>query len=166
MTEVVRHVTTAALPGILGDLVALDAELFGVEAWDTAAWSDLLTTPGRRLTVVEEPGLRAYALTGVVGDFVDLLRIGVAPTARRRGLAGVLLADAVDAARTEGADRMLLEVSEANAGACAFYDQAGFIRIDRRPGYYRDGHAALVLQINLGVDRTPADAHPQGRMDP
>lgn len=166
MTGVVRHVTTAALPDVLGDLVALDADLFGVEAWDAAAWSDLLTTPGRRLAVVEESGLRAYALTGLVGDFVDLLRIGVAPASRRRGLAAVLLADAVDAARTDGADRMLLEVSEANAGACAFYAQAGFVRIDRRPGYYRDGTAALVLQLDLSSNLTPGDDHPQGRMDP
>ena len=49
------------------------------------------------------------------------------------------------AARADGAERMLLEVSAANAAAVAFYDAQGFARIDVRRRYYRDGSDALVL---------------------
>lgn len=159
----------AVPPEVLGDvlvgLVSLDADLFGAEAWDAVAWRGLVDTSGRRLTMVEDGDVVvAYALVGVVGDFAELLRFGVAPAQRRRGLAGALLAAAVSAARTGGAERMLLEVSEANAAARAFYDRAGFVPIDRRPGYYRDGTAALVLQLDL----TPTSVrdHLQGRMEP
>ena len=41
---------------------------------------------------------------------------------------------------------MLLEVAESNAAARAFYAKAGFVEIHRRPNYYRDGSAALVLE--------------------
>ena len=162
-----RTVRPDVLDDVFPALVALDADLFGAEAWDAAGWQGLVGTPGRRLTVVEDAGvLVAYALVGLVGDFAELLRIGVAPAARRRGLAAGLLAAAVDVARADGADRMLLEVSEANDGARALYESVGFAPIDRRPAYYRDGTAALVLQLDLSSDLTPADDHPQGRMDP
>ena len=36
-----------------------------------------------------------------------------------------------------GADRLLLEVRENNAGAIGFYAAHGFVEIDRRPRYYR-----------------------------
>jgi ribosomal-protein-alanine N-acetyltransferase len=57
------------------------------------------------------------------------------------------------AARSDGATRMLLEVSAGNAAALAFYAAEGFTRIDRRPRYYLDGTDALVLQGSVG---TPA----------
>lgn len=162
-----REVPAEALEGLLPALVTLDADLFGAEAWSATTWQGLIGTPGRRLTVHEDAGvLVAYALVGLVGDFAELLRIGVAPAARRRGLAAGLLAAAVEVARADGADRMLLEVSEANIGARTLYERVGFVPLDRRPAYYRDGTAALVLQVDLDADLTPAADHPQGRMDP
>ena len=44
---------------------------------------------------------------------------------------------------------MLLEVSEGNEAAVAFYAAHGFTRIDVRPRYYRDGSDALVLRRTL-----------------
>jgi ribosomal protein S18 acetylase RimI-like enzyme len=46
---------------------------------------------------------------------------------------------------------MLLEVSAANTGALAFYAASGFVEIDRRPRYYRDGTDAVVLRAALGT---------------
>jgi ribosomal protein S18 acetylase RimI-like enzyme len=56
---------------------------------------------------------------------------------------------------------MLLEVSERNESAVAFYVAHGFTRIDERPRYYRDGSDALVLHRTL----VPA-ADASGRMAP
>jgi ribosomal-protein-alanine N-acetyltransferase len=50
------------------------------------------------------------------------------------------------AAGTE-ADRVLLEVREDNEAALGLYAQSGFVEIDRRPRYYRDGAAAVVMQL-------------------
>ena len=157
----VRLVPVAGLDAVLPDLVALEAELFD-DAWDATMLRDLVGGYGRRLHVGGEGGdgsVTGYVLTQVLGDFVDLLRIGVAPSARRSGVALALCAAAFADAVAEGADRVLLEVSEVNAGARAFYDHLGFVEIDRRPGYYRDGSDALVLERALPV--VPADTPAQ-----
>ena len=50
-----------------------------------------------------------------------------------------------------GVDRLLLEVREDNAGAVVFYEKHGFVELDRRPGYYRDGATAIVMQRVIGM---------------
>ena len=60
-----------------------------------------------------------------------------------------LLAGVVDAARRTPADRLLLEVREDNSPALSFYAGQGFVEIDRRPRYYRDGTTAVVLRRPL-----------------
>ncbi len=137
----VRPATAADVPAV----ARLDRELFGPEAWTEAQVAEELLGEHRRAWVVGEP-LVGYAVTRTLGDVTDLQRIAVHPDHRRHGLAGVLLA----AAAADG-HRMLLEVNAGNHGAVAFYSAAGFVEIDRRRRYYRDGSDALVLQ------RTPPD---------
>ena len=36
-----------------------------------------------------------------------------------------------------------------NEGALAFYAAQGFVELDRRPRYYRDGADAIVLELPL-----------------
>ena len=131
-------------PARIGDLpalVALETELFGVDAWTETAVREEIEGPGRRFVVADD--LSGYAVTMSAGDIVDLLRIGVRPCARRSGLATRLL-DAV-LVDTDHASRMLLEVSVANAEALGFYVARQFSVIDVRPHYYRDGSEALVM---------------------
>ena len=127
-------------------LLALEADLYGTDAWSEASLRAELDGPGRRAVVlVSGSEVLGYAVTMRAGDVVDLQRIAVRPDRQRQGLAALLLADALDAARADGAERMLLEVSAANTAAVAFYDAQGFARIDVRRRYYRDGSDALVL---------------------
>ena len=60
--------------------------------------------------------------------------------------------------RDGGADRLLLEVREDNAGALAFYAARGFVEIDRRPRYYRDGATAVVLALGCPAPSWPERA--------
>lgn len=150
--EIVR-VSGDALAPVLDALAALEAELFE-DAWDAVTLADLVAGYGRHLHVARGAGsandeVAGYVLTQVLGDFVDLLRIGVASSARRGGVALALHSAAAASAGADGAERVLLEVSEANTGARAFYDRLGYVEIDRRPGYYRDGSDALVLECRL-----------------
>lgn len=151
-------------------IAALEAVLFGAEGWSSAQVAEELTGFGRRGWVVETaqaascvgeadwPHLHrspaphsvvAYVITRTVGEVSDLQRIGVAPSRQRAGLAAALLAEARHHVREEGAERILLEVAEDNAAARAFYARAGFVEIDRRPRYYRQEVAALVLELVL-----------------
>ena len=128
-------------------LLALEADLFGPDAWSEASLRDELDGPGRRAVVlVSGAEVVAYAVTMRAGDVVDLQRIAVRPDRQRQGLAARLLADALAAARADGADRMLLEVSTDNTPALAFYAAEGFVEIARRKRYYRDGSDAVVME--------------------
>jgi len=122
-------------------IAALDATLFGTDAWSVEQVLAELTGAGRRAWLADSADdVDGYVITWDNGDVVDLQRIGVHPARQRSGLASELLEAAL-----VGVDRMLLEVSEHNEAALAFYRQRGFVEIDRRPRYYRDGAAAIVM---------------------
>jgi [ribosomal protein S18]-alanine N-acetyltransferase len=144
----VRIATAADLPAV----TALEGSLFGLDAWSEASVAEELVGERRTAVVaVAADDVVGYAVTLLADDVVDLQRIGVAPAHRRTGLAGRLLAELQERARSAGADRMLLEVSAANTGALAFYAAAGFVEIDRRRRYYRDGSDAVVMRTTLGT---------------
>lgn len=143
---VVRPAEQADLPAV----ARWDAEIFGADAWSTALLTPLLAgelTSGELTVAVDPDGaLLGYAVLSAVGADAELQRIAVLPVARRRGIAGLLLAAGRDRARRAGATRVLLEVRADNAAALALYVAEGFVEIGRRPRYYRDGAAALILE--------------------
>jgi ribosomal protein S18 acetylase RimI-like enzyme len=126
---------------------ALEREAFGADAWSERSVREELTGERRRAVVACDPSgpsgapVVGFAVTVSAGDTVDLQRIVVRPSHRRRGLAHRLLA-----AVSPEEGRLLLEVSDRNAGARAFYAAEGFAEIARRPHYYRDGSDAVVMQ--------------------
>ena len=143
----------------LARVALLEVDLFGPDAWDETALRAELDGPGRRFVVTGADDIAGYAISRSIGEVVDLQRIGVAPSGRRRGTATELLEDLL---RHPGdADRMMLEVSAANPAAIGFYRDRGFAEIARRPGYYRDGTDALVLGRPLVTTGTTS-----GRMEP
>ena len=141
-----------AAPADVDAVAALEATCQGPDAWGTWLVRDGIEggLPTIRYFVAEVDGeVVGYAVGSFVGDIAELQRIGVAPAARRTGVATALLDAVVGEAPATGADRLLLEVREDNAGALAFYAARGFIEIDRRPRYYRDGTTAVVLRLPL-----------------
>jgi GNAT superfamily N-acetyltransferase len=67
---------------------------------------------------------------------VEVKRMYVAPSARRGGLARLMLAHLEATARTAGADVIVLETGTAQPEAMALYESAGYQRIESF-GYYR-----------------------------
>jgi ribosomal-protein-alanine N-acetyltransferase len=134
---VIRAATSEDVEAVL----ALEEELFGADAWSRGSVAEELTGPRRRSVVAEDDsGVVGYAVAVRAGDQLDLHRIAVAATHRRRGLARRLLAAVAEPG-------MLLEVSADNGGARAFYAAEGFVEVGRRRRYYRDGSDALVLRL-------------------
>jgi ribosomal-protein-alanine N-acetyltransferase len=148
----VRRATPADAPAI----GALERDNLGADAWSEALVAEGVS--GRLPTVsylvaeveaADGPTVVGHAAASVAGDIAELQRIAVDPAHRRTGLASALL-DAVVAVAVEGgADRLLLEVREDNAGALAFYAAHDFVEVDRRRRYYRDGATAVVLRRSL-----------------
>lgn len=150
----------AARPDDTAAVVALEQENLGADAWSEAlvAAGVTGTVPTVHYLVAEDDRTGAvvgHAVASVVVDVSELQRIAVTPAHRRQGLAGGLLTEVERLAGEGGAERMLLEVREDNAGALAFYISRGYAEIDRRRRYYRDGATAVVLERHL-THATPA----------
>lgn len=141
----------AATPDDLDAVVVLEEDNLGADAWSVGLLEEGLAgrLPTVHYLVAESDGVVVgHAVTSLAGDIAELQRIAVTPAARRTGVASALLSASV--ALAYGADRMLLEVRADNAGALAFYAAEGFVEVDRRLKYYRDGATAVVMRLPLG----------------
>ena len=131
-------------------LVDLERTVFGSSAWTEPMIREELDAPGRWYIGIDGdevvPGtatppatsrLVAYAGLWFDGDVAQVMTIGVAPGARRRGLGARLLAALVDRSRELGAAAVLLEVRVDNEPAVALYGRVGFTIIGRRKRYYQ-----------------------------
>jgi len=132
---------------------ALERGNLGIDAWSEGLVAEAVggRLPTIHVLVAEVDGaVVGHAVASIVGDVAELQRISVDRPHRRTGLATALLAAVRDLAVDDGADRLLLEVREDNAGAIAFYETEGFAEVGRRRHYYKDGATAVVLSLGLG----------------
>lgn len=127
------------------DIAALDAACFGGGAWNAASVRAELTRAGACGRWV--PG-QAYALGWALAGEAELVRIGVTPDQRGKGVGGAVLAAFLDQTRGSGAQATWLEVRADNGPALAIYRRAGFVTTGRRRGYYPDGCDAVVMAHN------------------
>jgi ribosomal-protein-alanine N-acetyltransferase len=149
MTTIVRPMRWWDLPAVM----ALEAELFGDEAWTEAMyWSELAEADSRWYVVAEEDGV----ITGYAGlcvyppDEAYVQTIGVTVSKQRQGLGQHLLDLLVDAAGRRGCRRLDLEVRVDNAAAIGLYERNGFTAVGRRRRYYQpSGVDAVVMRKAL-----------------
>lgn len=129
--------------GGVGDLAVVEAIMteafdprFG-EAWTRGQCLGILAMPGVWLTIADLDGKPAgFALSRGIADEAELLLLATRPAARRRGVAAALLRATIAQARTNGANRLHLEVREGNE-AVKLYVAAGFAKVGERRNYYR-----------------------------
>jgi len=153
VTKVQQRPVRTAAPRDAQALAALHARAFD-HPWLVTAIADLLAGEGVIGLMAEDAtGPLGFVLARVVAGEAEILTIAVDPSHRRSGLGGYLLAAASDLATQQGGEALFLEVSVDNQAALALYDQAGFVRVGLRRGYYSgaDGRTvdALVLRRNL-----------------
>jgi len=135
----IRPATAADVDAV----AAMEAEIFGADAWSPASVRAEVTAASRQCFVAVEDGeVRGYVVVRDAGEVADLQRIAVTPAMRRRGLGAQLLRRCDVSAH----DRTLLEVRADNVAAIAFYRREGFTEIARRGSYYADGTDAVVMQ--------------------
>ncbi|MBR2791023.1 MAG: tRNA (adenosine(37)-N6)-threonylcarbamoyltransferase complex transferase subunit TsaD [Eggerthellaceae bacterium] len=141
---------------------ALDSLALPRDAWSAASLADELgrgdrtwwvayqVAPGRTGAVATAEG-RLLGLAGglVVDGDLQILKVCVAPEARRRGIARGLLSRMADDARNLAAKTASLEVRSGNDGARAFYEALGFVSEGVRPRFYDDGEDALIMTAGL-----------------
>ena len=148
----IRPATVADVDAI----VRLEHDNLGVDAWSRALVQEGVAGNLPSVTYLvasDAEDVVGHAVVSVVADTSELQRIAVDVSHRRAGLATQLLDEVVVLAESAGADRLLLEVREDNDRAIAFYAARGFVEIDRRSRYYRDGGTAVVMLRTVGATR-------------
>ncbi|SOD70390.1 ribosomal-protein-alanine N-acetyltransferase [Jatrophihabitans sp. GAS493] len=152
----------------LDAVMPYEESMFGTEAWSREAYRDELrdnryrryfavlqgAEPGAEpgAEVGAEPGAELLGWGGVrvIGKEAEILTVGVVPSARRAGIATLLLRHLLADARRRSADEVFLEVRVDNEAAINLYRREGFADLGRRRGYYDGGRVdALTMHRRL-----------------
>lgn len=136
-------------------LAAIDADLFGTDAWSEATfWSELAGVPQRRWYRVAQVGEQIVGYVGlaVVEQTGDVQTVAVRSTHHGQGWGGVLLDALLAEAAARGCEEVLLEVRADNESALALYRRRGFATIATRRRYYADGTDALILRCTVEAE--------------
>ena len=80
----------------------------------------------------------------------QLANIAVCPTNRKQGVGQQLLNKALQEAIEEECENMTLEVRISNKRAIQFYEKNGFITVNTRKNYYKNGENAYLMIKPLG----------------
>jgi ribosomal-protein-alanine N-acetyltransferase len=120
---------------------ALDGSVFD-QAWGPLADHE-------RIWALEPEAFARWSAVPAAGE-AELLRIAVAPSARRKGLARQLLRACEAALRASGIRALRLEVRVSNGAARSLYEAEGWRMEGLRPRYYRDGEDAALYGKDLG----------------
>lgn len=91
-----------------------------------------------------------FIICWVILSDMHLLNLAITPEYRRKGLAGVLLEDALADFARQGGGYVSLEVRPSNRAAQALYNSFGFKVVGRRKQYYRsDNEDAIIMALDV-----------------
>ncbi|MEM8772205.1 MAG: ribosomal protein S18-alanine N-acetyltransferase [Pseudomonadota bacterium] len=129
-------------------LIALERDAFGERSWGADAVAGAFKAPGAHilLSLGDGPSLTGFAIWRAAADEAEILTIGVAHAALRKGIAKALLKRVLSDAQRGGATAVFLEVDTSNKAAIALYEGCDFVSAGRRKGYYRNGADALLMR--------------------
>lgn len=128
---------------MLNELANLHAKCFPNKPWSAADFADLKKS-GCEI-IASQNGFIVYRQTL---DEAEIITIGVAPDARRSGIAAAMLGIVEQELKKSGVKSIFLEVAENNAPARKLYEQNGYVQIAVRPKYY-DGIDAIMMKKDL-----------------
>jgi ribosomal-protein-alanine N-acetyltransferase len=121
-------------------LVELDRVCFGPQAWSLKLWREVVTRPEWTTEIIEaNRQIVAASVLLPAAPVSWLASLAVHPSERRRGLARLLLRQALARARDASARSLSLEVDCVNRGAIQLYRREGFtiLRRFREQGRWR-----------------------------
>ena len=142
------HIEPATLQS-LDHAARLHALCFPGESWSRADFEGILRIAGASGHWAIDPAASQREPSGFLFDMLlghagEIVTLGVAPAARRRGAARALVENLLARARALGIASLTLEVADDNAGALALYETLGFQPVGTRRGYYRRPDASMM----------------------
>ncbi|MCB0919914.1 MAG: ribosomal protein S18-alanine N-acetyltransferase [Actinobacteria bacterium] len=139
-----------AVPADADAIAALEAEIYGPDAWSADTVEAELDREDRYYIAIGTDMIEGYAGLFLSRPDADIQTVTVAPQCRRQGLGRELLHHLLVRLREWDYSRVFLEVRSDNTAAIELYEQHGFRRIGLRRGYYAGGVDALNLRLRLG----------------
>lgn len=125
------------------ELARLHKSCFPQRPWTADDFADLKKS-GCDI-IASQNGFIVYR---AVADEAEIITIGVAPDARRSGIAAAMLGIVEHELKKSGVKKIFLEVAENNKPARALYTANGYMQIGTRPRYY-DGIDAILMEKNI-----------------
>lgn len=135
-------------------IAELEKQLFTSGAWSEQLVRQELNASARTYLLDVDPQqqnvVRGYAGYWYDGQDAELMSIAVHPQYQNRGIAKSLLQELITQAKSQGAQRMLLEVRTDNEPALHVYENAGFSIMGKRKGYYQpENKDAYTMSLEL-----------------
>lgn len=130
-------------------LIEIERASFGTP-WTPGEIEEEIDKPLARFWVADgEGGLVAFGIQWFVVGEAQLANIAVHPDFRGQGLGKKMMGRLIEDARSEGMEKMTLEVRTGNTAAHALYLQLGFVETCRRPRFYENQDEAILMERNL-----------------
>jgi len=112
---------------------------FPNKPWSASDFADLKKS-GCEIIVSQN----GFAVWRNVADESEIITIGVAPDARRNGIASAMLAIIEKNIKNQGVKKIFLEVASTNIAGQKLYENNGYKTVVIRPKYY-DGVDAILM---------------------
>ncbi len=128
---------------MLNELANLHQKCFPHKPWSANDFADLKKS-GCEI-IASQNGFIVYRQTL---DEAEIITIGVAPEARRTGIAAAMLGIVEGELKKNNVKNIFLEVAENNHPARELYSNNGYKEIGIRPKYY-DGVDAIMMKKDL-----------------
>lgn len=116
---------------------------FPNKPWSASDFADLKKS-GCEIIVSQN----SFAVWRNVADEAEIITIGVAPDARRNGIASAMLVIIEKNIKNQGVKKIFLEVASNNIAGKKLYENNGYKVVGTRPKYY-DGIDAILMAKDL-----------------
>ena len=133
------------------DILKLDKNSFPGAFWQEAIWEGLFNHNDVTLELLFQRSIPiAYIIFSQISDEAELLRLGVSPIQRRKGIGRQLIKRMMMTLRSNHSRKLFLETRIDNRAAVYLYQSCGFKKAGKRKGYYSSPPAdALIYTICL-----------------
>ena len=138
----------------LEEIMAIERDSFA-SPWSEDLFAQELVNPISIIFVVRHnscgrKNVVGYIVCWLVADELHIQRIAVRSDVRKRGVASLLLHEAIKYSAKAKLSKATLEVRSSNLAAIKFYEKFGFSVKGIRPGYYSDTlEDALIMWADI-----------------
>ena len=102
------------------------------------------------LVMLENEKVVCYIIATEIAGEAEIQRIAVRRDCRRRGYASAIMEHFIKMMKSEGVEKILLEVRQSNKAAISLYQKNGFVKVGQRRGYYADsGEDAILYTLQI-----------------